>query len=227
VRAPASFRRLGLGPRAALLALLLLGLGGAAASAARHAQGEHIQVTGIVSDRSGRPLEGLSVVLEVSRNTFSLRTFRREPKDVRRVSATTNAKGEYTLEWPWDAYFNHYELVAGIAVRKTQGKQTFEELAREDVTRRLDSASAGSPAVVSLVADNAQFVDTLRQFLAAIQSDDERRIYDEMGKPDKVERLLYPGYTEESWWYFESGRVYRFRAGHLEQVVPFTPVPGA
>jgi hypothetical protein len=224
VRASSSLRRLG--PAFALV-LLLLGLGAVtttAAAAARYAQGDRIQVTGLVSDRSGRPLEGIRVVLEVSRNTLSFRTFRREPKDVRRVSATTDAKGTYTLEWPWDNYFNHYEVLAGIPVRKAQGKESFEVLAQEDVTRRIQ---AGSPAVVSLVAENAQFVEKLRQFLAAIKTDDERRIYGEMGKPDKVERLLYPGYTEASWWYFESGRVYRFRDGHLEQVVPFTPVPGA
>jgi hypothetical protein len=47
-----------------------------------------------------------------------------------------------------------------------------------------------------------------------------------MGKPDRIRNVQYPRHLESSWWYFESGRVYRFRDGRLEQVVPFDPVRG-
>lgn len=190
--------------------------------AARYEQGERVQVTGIVTGRDGRPLEGIRVSLEASRSYFSLRQLRKTAADdVRRVSALTNAKGEYTVEWPWDSYFNHFELVSGVPVRK--GKQDrVEELAREDVTKRL---LAGSPVVVSPVIENTKFLDSLNQFLAMVRSADEQRTYEEMGRPDRVQRLQYPDHVEDSWWYFESGRVYRFRDGRLEQVVPFTPVP--
>jgi hypothetical protein len=205
---------------AAALTLLLAGV--SPASAARHEQGERVQVTGLVADPQGRPLEGLRVTLEVSRSYFSVRQLRRtQADDVRRVSAMTNARGEYSLEWPWDSYFNHFELTAGVAVRKGRADR-LEELAREDVTKRL---LGGSPVVVSLVVENVKFLESLRQFLAMVKSEDERRTYDEMGKPDKVQRFEYPDHVEASWWYFESGRVYRFRSGRLEQVVPFTPVP--
>lgn len=192
------------------------------AFAARYEQGQRVQVTGIVTGRDGRPLQGIRVSLEASRSYFSLRQLRKTAADdVRRVSALTNATGEYTLEWPWDSYFNHFELVSGVPVRK--GRQDrMEELAREDVTKRL---LAGSPVVVSPVIENTKFLDSLNQFLAMVRSADEQRTYEEMGKPDRVKRLQYPDHVEDSWWYFESGRVYRFRDGRLEQVVPFTPVP--
>jgi len=192
------------------------------AFAARYQQGERVQVTGIVTGRDGRPLPGIRVSLEASRSYFSLRQLRKTAADdVRRVSALTNAQGEYTVEWPWDSYFNHFELVSGVPVRK--GKQDrVEELAREDVTKRL---LAGSPVVVSPVIENTKFLDSLNQFLAMVRSADEQRTYEEMGRPDRVQRLQYPDHVEDSWWYFESGRVYRFRDGRLEQVVPFTPVP--
>ena len=214
------FRRLLLAP----LPLWLLFLLASPASAARYDQGQRVQVTGIVADRNGQPIEGIRVSLEASRSYFSMRHLRKtEAEDVRRVSTVTNAKGEYTLEWPWDSYFNHFELVSGVAVRK--GKEDrIEELAREDVTKRLLN---GSPVVVSPVIENTKFLDSLRQFLAMVRSADERRTYDEMGRPDKVQRLEYPDHVEDSWWYFESGRVYRFRDGRLEQVVPFTPVPSS
>lgn len=204
------------------LLLLLAALLPGPAFAARYEQGQRVQVTGIVTGRDGRPLQGIRVVLEASRSYFSLRQLRKTAADdVRRVSALTSATGEYTLEWPWDSYFNHFELVAGVPVRKGKQDRT-EELAREDVTKRL---LAGSPVVVSPVIENTQFLESLNQFLAMVRSADEQRTYEEMGKPDRVKRLQYPDHVEDSWWYFESGRVYRFRDGRLEQVVPFTPVP--
>lgn len=191
--------------------------------AARYAQGERIQFTGAVADPQGRPLSNVRVTLEVTRTYFSVRQLRRtQAEDIRRVSAVTDASGQFTLQWPWDNYFNHFELVVGVPVRQAR-QERVEELSREDITRRVD---AGSPVVTSLVVQNAAFVTKLREFVASVQSADERKVYDEMGRPDKVERVQYPERTEVSWWYFDAGRVYRFRDGRLEQVVPFEPVKG-
>lgn len=196
----------------------------AAAGAARYAQGERVQVTGNVTDAQGQPLPDVRVTFEATRTYFSVRELRRtEDKEVRRVSATTNAAGQYTLEWPWDSYFNHFELVAGVSVRTKGGGERLEELARQDVTRRV---LAGSPAVVGVTVENRKLFDSLRQFVASIQTEDQRKVYQEMGKPDRIRNVQYPGHLEASWWYFESGRVYRFRDGRLEQVVPFDPVRG-
>lgn len=194
-----------------------------AAAAARYDQGQRIQVTGIVADSQGQPLKDLRVVLEVSRTYFSMRSLRRTADpDVRRVGATTDARGNFTIEWPWDSYFNHFELVAGVPVHTRTG-ETVQELARQEITRRVE---AGSPAVVAVTVESRVFLDNLRQFLASIKTDDQRKVYQEMGKPDRVRNVQYPGYLESSWWYFEAGRVYRFRDGRLEQVTPFDPVRG-
>jgi hypothetical protein len=216
-------RRISLQP--ALLWLLGLLVAGSltTAAAARYDQGQRIQVTGVVTDSQGQPIGNVRVVLEVSRTYFSMRELRRTAdKDVRRVSATTDARGNYTVEWPWDSYFNHFELVAGVPVRTKTG-ETVQELARQDVTRRVD---AGTPAVIGVTIENRQFLDNLRQFLASIQTEDQRKIYQEMGKPDRIRNVQYPSHLESSWWYFESGRVYRFRDGRLEQITPFDPVHG-
>ena len=214
----------------ALLWLLGLLVAGSltTAAAARYDQGQRIQVTGVVTDSQGQPINNIRVVLEVSRTYFSMRELRRTAdKDVRRVSATTDARGNYTVEWPWDSYFNHFELVAGVPVHRRlengQIGETVQELARQDVTRRVE---AGTPAVVGVTVENRQFLDSVRQFLASIQTDDQRKIYQEMGKPDRIRNVQYPSHLESSWWYFESGRVYRFRDGRLEQITPFDPVHG-
>jgi len=194
------------------------------AAAARYTQGERVQITGAVADAQGQPLPNVRVTFEASRTYFSMRQLRRtEAEEVHRVSATTDASGQYTLEWPWDSYFNHFELVAGVPVRIKAGGERMEELARQDVTRRV---LAGSPAVVGVTVENRKFLDNLREFVASIQTDDQRKVYQEMGKPDRIRNVQYPGHLEASWWYFESGRVYRFRDGRLEQVVPFDPVRG-
>lgn len=212
----------------ALLAMLAVLAGMTAilpvpAAAAPYEQGQRIQFTGLVSDRQGQPLANVQVVLEVTRTYFSVRHLRREQVDTRKVRGTTNERGEYILEWPWDSYFNHFELVVGVPLRKARTEQ-LQELERLDVSKR---AVAGAPVVSALVVQNAAFIVHLREFLASVRTDDQRRVYDEMGRPDKVETVKYPSWAEVSWWYFETGRVYRFRDGHLEQVVPFDPVKGS
>jgi hypothetical protein len=216
--------------RPALLGLLLLLAAGSltAAAAARYDQGQRIQVTGIVADAQGQPLQDLRVTLEVSRTYFSMRDLRRTADpDVRRVSATTDAHGNYTIEWPWDSYFNHFEVTAGVPLRarleNSATGEKVEELTRQDVTRRMN---AGTPVVVAVTIDDRKQLDNLRQFLASIQTDDMRKVYQDMGKPDRIRNVQYPAHLEISWWYFEAGKVYRFRDGHLEQVTPFEPVHG-
>jgi hypothetical protein len=206
---------------------LLLALAGVAAAAVparavHYKQGDPVQVTGIVSDAKGAPLEGVQVVFEAARSYFSLRQLHRDEKDLRRVTAVTDAHGAYTLVWPWDGYFNRFSIVAGVPVKARQGER-LEELDRQEVTRQVN---AGSPVVLSVVVQNRDFLDRFRAFLAAIQTDDQRKVYDELGKPDKVQNVESPGHLESSWWYFEEGRVYRFRDGRLQQVVPFDPVKG-
>jgi hypothetical protein len=211
---------------AALVALAGLACNAAPAAASPYDDGERLQFTGVVTDTGGRPVPGIQVVLEASRVSFRLRELRRTEHDSRQVSATTNAQGEYSIEWPWDDYFNHFQVLAGIVVRHGR-EERLEVLEREDVSRRV---SAGSPIVSAIVVHNRAFVDRLRDFLASVQSGDQHRVYEEMGTPDDVKRVHYAGRqqpqqeAEVSWWYFAAGKVYRFRAGRLDQVDRFDPV---
>lgn len=201
--------------------LLLVALPAGAAQSA-YEDGQRIELTGIVTDPAGLPIQELHVMLEASRSSFSFRHFRREKRDTTRLTDLTNERGEYSLEWPWNRYYNTYELVVGIPIRRPDGEH-LKELERVDITRRIER---GSPVVSALVVSDAGFVRNLREFLATITSEDERRVHQQMGEPDKVERVNYPDHQEVSWWYFESGKVYRFRDGRLEQIEPFDPVEG-
>jgi hypothetical protein len=209
-------------------ALVLLALAAAAASlpaparavVAPYERGQKVEVTGLVTGPDGAPLRDLRVVLEASRFAFSLREFRRTIRDTRRVAATTDAQGQFSLSFPWDSYYNRFELVVGVPVRKPGGER-LEALERIDLTQRLEH---GSPVVATVVVKNAAFVANLRRFVAQVQSEDEQRVYGELGKPDEVKVVQFPDHREVSWWFFDSGKVYRFRDGKLTEITPFDPV---
>ena len=209
-------------PLAALAALLIAAAAVPAApaeAAQRFRDGDRVEVTGVVTDTDGRPLPGVRVVLEAARTQFDFRTFRRVKKDATRLTALTGDDGTYELSWPWNGYYNVYELLVGVPVRKPKG-ETLHVLERLDLSRRLKPEA---PAVATVVVDDAEFVRTLREFVDSIDSDDERRVYREQGKPDRVEAKT-GAVDEASWWYFESGKVYRFRDGRLAATESFDPV---
>lgn len=209
--------------RSATLALAVFALllcGAIRPAAAKVMTGEKVTVTGVVSDPQGNPVKDVAVVLEISRRAFSLRSFGRDTTDLTRVAVGTSATGEYALQWTADSYYNHFELVVGVQVRRAGGRVEMQELQRTDISRRM----AHSPVVVPVTIADTRYVDAQRQFLAGLDTADERRIYDEMGQPDKIETVRYPDHEEVTWWYFAAGQSYRFRSGTLASKVPFTPV---
>jgi hypothetical protein len=183
-------------------------------------QGQRIEVKGLVTDPAGRPLGNVEVVLELGREVFDFRTFGRTTKKVTPVTATTNERGEYTIVFPWDDYYNSFELAVGVPVRGPRG-DTLAELERQDLSRRIEK---GTPIVATVVVQNAEFIRNLREFVASVDSADERRVYEQLGRPDKVQVTKFPDRDETAWWYFRSGRVYRFVDGVLRGTEQFDPV---
>ncbi|MCB1036797.1 MAG: carboxypeptidase regulatory-like domain-containing protein [Acidobacteria bacterium] len=183
-------------------------------------RGERVLFTGLVTDASGRPLGDVQVILESARRKFLARKLRRETLDTFRVSTETDPSGAYSITWPWNDYYNHYELLVAVPYRRGN-QETLQILARYEIT---DKAEEGTPVVTSLVVADTTFLNTLRRFLADMDTPDERRTYQRMGKPDKVEQVGPHGEVEAAWWYFEAGRVFRFKAGKLEDEDTFDPV---
>lgn len=210
--------------RPAATLLLALALSSAAFAfpyvGSRYEAGQRIEVKGLVTDPEGRPLEDVQVVLELARATFDFKSFHRTKKKVTPVTADTNARGEYSIVFPWDDFYNDFEVAAGVPVRGPKGDH-FVELERLDLTRQMDK---GSPVVATIVIHNAEFIRNLRGFLASVDTDDERRVYERMGRPDRVKVTKRPDRDETSWWYFEAGRVYRFADGKLLGSEEFDPV---
>jgi len=211
------------------------------AAAAGYRQGEYITVRGRVVDLEGRPVPGVTVLLEPSRREFKLfqRKKNREQTDRLQVPTETDDAGEYTFEWRWDPFYDTFELA--IATPSVSGAQkSYEVLHRTDFTDRM---MASSPVVVELeVEDPSRFSGSRRWMPPPVTStevgrrtegepsslgstDDERRILNEMGRPDQVDSHQRLAGIETSWWYFEDGKVYHFLDGKLGQVMHFDPVP--
>jgi hypothetical protein len=192
----------------------------AVASASPYEDGQMIEITGTVTDSNGAPIPEISVVFNASRRAFTVSKFGRATRDAVQLQTVTDQEGQFSFDWRWLDYYNRFEIQTGVPTRSTAG-ETFEVLAELDMRDRIQQ---GSPVVASLVVDDTQFLNSLRDFLDSVESEDERRIYNEMGNPDRVQQTDFGGEPEISWWYFRLGKAYRFRDGNLDQVVHFDPI---
>ena len=185
-----------------------------------HAAGQTVKVQGVVSDAKGRPLSDLRVTLEASRVGYTVYPVGSRKGEVATGSTLTTAQGEFGLQFPWNDRFNRFDLVVAVPVATAQGED-MHELWRSDITRRVQQ---GSPVAVPITLEDTAYLDTLRQFLATLRSEEERRTYRQVGRPDRVDSTAQGDHLESAWWYFRAGKVYRFRDGRLEKVEEFAPV---
>ncbi len=209
-------------PRIGLVSLLLVAAAVQPAAAARspYAQGDEVLFTGVVTNSEGLPLPSLQVTLEASRAAFNIRRLGRVRENATKLATITDEHGEFSLPWRWDDYYNRFDLIVAVSVRSSEGEQLVE-LQRIDLSRRTNQ---GSPVVSAIQLADTELVESRRQFLAALDSDDERKVYEQAGQPERMDTVTFPSYEEVTWWYFRHGRAYRFHDGTLRQVIPFAPV---
>ena len=212
--------------RLAAILALLVGLTASDADAGPYRRGEYITITGQVRTLEGAPVGDVTVLFEASRRTFRLsKAFKskkdREKTDALQVPTETDAQGNYRFEWRWDPYFNNFELAVALPTGSS-ASQGFEIFHRTDFTDRIEK---GSPVEVNLEVEDTAELTWLQRFVSDLASDDEHRIYNEMGRPDRIDTDERSTGTEISWWYFEHGKVYRFQGGELSQVTHFDPIP--
>ncbi len=208
-------------------ALLLLPL--PAVADALHRKGDHVLFSGRVTGADGEPLGNVTVLLELSRNSFSWRRFKQVKKNTLRIPVIATVDGQYLHDWRWDGYYNTFELAVGIPSKASgaAGAEDYEILHRTDVTEpvlkaaRPQGTDRSIPIVTPLVVEGIGDLGWLRRLLSGTAGAEENRIFGEMGRPDRVD-ADDDGAT--AWWYFEAGKVFRFRAGALEQVEHFEPI---
>jgi hypothetical protein len=194
----------------------------APAEAKKRPEGAEIVVAGTVTDTAGRAVVGVTVELRGTHRAFSSRDFRIKRRGLRVAKTQTDAAGNFEIHWLWHPYYNRFELVATIPNGPPESSDELLELGRMDLSKRMHQ---GDSVVATLQIEDASPVDSLREFLAVVDTDDERQVYQEMGKPDKVRHTRLPTHVETSWWYFEQGKVYRFRNGERDSLERFEPIP--
>ncbi len=203
------------------LAALLLALS-AAPAFAQWSSGEHVEIRGTVTDPAGRALPQVTVVFEAAREGLSLRELRMDKGRTDERRAVTDPRGIYTIDWPWDPFFNRFEVRVELPVRGPQGER-MEVLARHSLGTLRD---ASNPVIANLSVEKAALIAQLQDFLAQVDTDAERRVYQRLGKPDRYERVVYEGSdrVDAAWWYFSVGKVFYFRSGELVEERSFQPV---
>jgi hypothetical protein len=137
---------------AALAAVLVWTSASPATAAAKYRAGEYITVRGRVVDFDGRPLAGVTVLLEPSRRPFKLfqRKRDREPIDRLQIPTRSDGAGEYSFEWRWDPFYDTFELAIAVPT-VAGGQQSFEVLHRTDFSDRMMN---GSPVTVELEVED-------------------------------------------------------------------------
>lgn len=213
-------------PRAALLlGIVLLTLCAASAEARKGPrQGDPMVVTGRIADATGVPLAGVTVLLEMAHAKLQLRTLKRAPHNVLQLAAVTDASGDYRLEWSWDRYYDSFAVVVVLADRDADGTTRHEEFARRDVTADVLASPRGAAVSAPVTVAQASVLRWVSRFATEEPTEDERRIFTEMGRPDRVDTAPTDAGEESSWWYFEAGKVYRFEDRALVQVTHFEPI---
>ena len=173
-----------------------------------------------MTDASGRALPDLEVVLEATHRSFDIRRLQRAHRDLTRRTTTTNSDGRFQITWHPNEHFNHFELAVGLPVRIPDGERFFT-LERMQLGKRMEGGDL--PAIDVVVADTS-FLERYRAFVAALDSADERAVYEQMGIPAKIDRMKLATHEEITWWYFEAGKAFRFHDGALSEVSEFEPV---
>lgn len=186
-----------------------------------YADGVEIEITGRVTDPSGRGVPDLAVEIRASRESFSVKKMRRVDENAVALRATTDANGDYRIVWPWHHYYNRFILQALIPVRLPNDMVQDHVVGEVDIT---DFIGNGSPVRAQLTLSDPDLVQRVRDFEAEVDTLDERRIYGQHGLPEKVDSYEYPEHVEESWWYFAQGTMFRFENGGLVEVENFAPV---
>ncbi len=213
---------------ATTIAAALLCAASPAAADSIHRKGDHVLFSGRVTGPDGEPVGNVTVLLELSRNSFSLKRFKKVKRNTLRIPVTATVDGQYLHDWRWDGYYNTFELAVAVpSAGRADGGDGYEILYRTDVTepvlegRRPQGTDRSIPIVTALVVEGVGDLGWLRRLLGGTAGAEESRIFREMGRPDRVDS--HDG-GATAWWYFEAGKVFRFRDGALEQVEHFEPI---
>ncbi|HLF56216.1 MAG TPA: hypothetical protein VI942_05150 [Thermoanaerobaculia bacterium] len=189
---------------------------------AKFEPGETVRFAGTVSAPGGAPLADIDVAVEGWKRGVDVRELSFVRANRTRVTARSDERGEFTIDWTWSDEHSKFAVVAFVPYRGVDGDTEYE-LASVEVTKRLRD---GSPVTVTLAVPAAgiAFMQRLRDFEASLVTEDEKTVYAQLGLPERVDRTQVGDAIETAWWYFAHGRVCRFRDGVRREIQSFPPI---
>jgi hypothetical protein len=180
-------------------------------------RGKTVTFSGQVIDARGLPMPALDLQLEVSREAFSLRQFKKVEGETLRLPAKTDSNGRFQISWVADRHYNNFRLSAGLEVSRG-GQSTFEVVSQHDLSQDYQN---GAVENLSIRVESSGFIAWLRGYIDGKASADEVKMWNDHGRPGRLDDYL-DGRT--AWWFFEIGKVYRLSYGSIDQVQPFSPI---
>ncbi|MEM6456339.1 MAG: hypothetical protein AAF772_14685 [Acidobacteriota bacterium] len=185
-----------------------------------------LTLEGRATSEDGAPLAGVTILLEATRDRSFERLRRSPPPPPLRLTAETDDAGAFSLVWQRSGIdYRDFALTVAMPIID-DGSDRLERFYTRAIDDLMRTTAAQVQADVVVPADDASALRWLQRFLAGLGSDDEERIYRELGTPDRVDaETRRDGAKEEAWWYFARGVVYRLRDGALHQVTHFDPIP--
>ncbi len=204
----------------ALIAGLLHSAGPTEARKKKRQLSKTVEVSGRITDAAGQPLGSVEVVLEAYHRKLDLRRMKRRDVDLLRVVATTGKDGRFQLEWARNDHYQIFYLATALPVRR-QGRDELDVFSRLEISAEM---RGGSSVRRDLTVEDAEAMRWLQRFLAGMTSAAEQRVYQEMGRPDRIDAAAEAATGESAWWYFAAGKVYRFKGGEFDQVIHFEPI---
>lgn len=205
---------------AVLLSVPLVLVHVAPAEGARTAykKGTNLRIEGQIVGPDGHGVADALVVLTAERRGRRLLNIGGDDREPVSVQAKSDARGTYAFDWNWDAYHDTFAL---DVVLRAHGDRPREILSSFELTELL---TGENPVRATIEVSDPSLIRFTSRLDAGDFSDDEQRVLGELGRPGRYAEGDATSEIETEWWYFERGRMYRFEAGALAQVVHFEPV---
>lgn len=185
---------------------------------AAYKKGTSLRIEGRVSGPDGAAVAGAELVLTAEREGRRLLSLGGTDRGPVAVKAKSGAEGRFAIDWIWDGYHDRFFLEV---VLEAAGERPRETLASLDLTGQM---TGENPIRIDIAVPDASLIRFTNRVAAGNLSSDEQRLLAELGRPLRYEERSAAGRPETQWWYFDRGRMYRFEAGSLAQVVHFDPV---
>jgi len=179
-------------------------------------------LTGRITDESGQPVGNTPVLIVARSLVYSASKLEYDEHGRREIRATTNAQGQYRIEFVPANLGNSFSLFfydrAGFDRVKYRPPEPL------DITPLL--ARDGTVTVNQVLRYEPSWAEVERQAAFYGPDSNRARVLRRHGLPEKRETATIGEEVSDVWWYYADGVAYFFTGDTLRRTHEFTPIPG-